>query len=439
MKKLLLLSLAVAGAASMASADEYKSGGTQRFKEGYNLTIEWASLDCVGSAYRVGMGANNKFFLNETGTNNVHVYGPKGFEKTITMPNYCWVSSTADDAGHVLIRTSEVAWTGSNTAYPGAYKTDDGHKMYVIDSKTDEIIGHVDMKDGIASRGDVLGHIYGNVAEDNWELVLVADGNGQGMDWVCNALDPNTIFEQFPIKVQPPFAGSGAGKISTTGTAQIYGENADGEMLMAVYPNPALGISSSTKGFGNGIMNFVYSYDEEAETSMWHFTGEYIVTPQHASNNGYVIFEIGGKRYIVYTSGENGGTMAPDALAISELRYTDTPISDDEMDKSALVYRLFPATTDAGGFSYKTTSYFTSLNVERVADDPNSVYIYCYTQGAPMIKLKFTAPDGAGVEGVTVEEEGEAEFFNLQGIRVANPEHGVYIMRQGNKATKIIR
>jgi hypothetical protein len=29
------------------------------------------------------------------------------------------------------------------------------------------------------------------------------------------------------------------------------------------------------------------------------------------------------------------------------------------------------------------------------------------------------------------------EYYNLQGIRVENPESGLYIRRQGNKSTKV--
>lgn len=44
-----------------------------------------------------------------------------------------------------------------------------------------------------------------------------------------------------------------------------------------------------------------------------------------------------------------------------------------------------------------------------------------------------------GVEDIIADENnGEVEFFNLQGVRVANPENGVYIRRQGNKATKVL-
>lgn len=43
-----------------------------------------------------------------------------------------------------------------------------------------------------------------------------------------------------------------------------------------------------------------------------------------------------------------------------------------------------------------------------------------------------------GIEDVTVEGEGEVEYYNLQGLRVAQPEAGqLYIKRQGGKAVKV--
>ena len=42
-----------------------------------------------------------------------------------------------------------------------------------------------------------------------------------------------------------------------------------------------------------------------------------------------------------------------------------------------------------------------------------------------------------GIEDVTVEGNEAAEYFNLQGIRVAEPQAGqVYIVRRGAKTTK---
>lgn len=63
--------------------------------------------------------------------------------------------------------------------------------------------------------------------------------------------------------------------------------------------------------------------------------------------------------------------------------------------------------------------------------------------------LKFDANTGAltmakvpdiesGVAELAAEAGGEVEFFNMQGMRVANPENGIFIRRQGNKVSKVI-
>lgn len=42
----------------------------------------------------------------------------------------------------------------------------------------------------------------------------------------------------------------------------------------------------------------------------------------------------------------------------------------------------------------------------------------------------------AGVANIATEENAPVEYFNLQGVRVANPENGIYVIRQGNKVSK---
>ena len=47
----------------------------------------------------------------------------------------------------------------------------------------------------------------------------------------------------------------------------------------------------------------------------------------------------------------------------------------------------------------------------------------------------------SGVENVATDASanGPAEYFNLQGVRVNNPENGIFICRQGNKVTKVVK
>ncbi len=51
---------------------------------------------------------------------------------------------------------------------------------------------------------------------------------------------------------------------------------------------------------------------------------------------------------------------------------------------------------------------------------------------------KVEAANMSAVEDIVVEEtNAPAEYYNLQGIRVANPENGLYILRQGSKTSKV--
>ena len=52
----------------------------------------------------------------------------------------------------------------------------------------------------------------------------------------------------------------------------------------------------------------------------------------------------------------------------------------------------------------------------------------------PILYVEVTA----GVEDLAVDANAPAEFFNLQGVRVAVPTSGLYICRQGNTATKVL-
>lgn len=52
---------------------------------------------------------------------------------------------------------------------------------------------------------------------------------------------------------------------------------------------------------------------------------------------------------------------------------------------------------------------------------------------------KWVDPKGGAVEIIEgIDENAPVEYFNLQGVRVAEPANGLYIKRQGNKATKVL-
>ncbi|MDE5595446.1 MAG: hypothetical protein K2I89_07735, partial [Muribaculaceae bacterium] len=55
----------------------------------------------------------------------------------------------------------------------------------------------------------------------------------------------------------------------------------------------------------------------------------------------------------------------------------------------------------------------------------------------PVLAWQNANGETSGIVGVAADvNEGKAEYFNLQGIRVNNPENGIYIVRRAGKVTK---
>ena len=53
--------------------------------------------------------------------------------------------------------------------------------------------------------------------------------------------------------------------------------------------------------------------------------------------------------------------------------------------------------------------------------------------------LKSSENTGASVATIEAENENApVEYFNMQGVRVSNPENGIYIKRQGTKVSKVV-
>lgn len=52
--------------------------------------------------------------------------------------------------------------------------------------------------------------------------------------------------------------------------------------------------------------------------------------------------------------------------------------------------------------------------------------------------ITITAGEGGTEEVEADVPEGKAEYFNLKGIRVQNPRHGIYIRRTGSKTEKVV-
>lgn len=80
----------------------------------------------------------------------------------------------------------------------------------------------------------------------------------------------------------------------------------------------------------------------------------------------------------------------------------------------------------------------TDMNADNITDLTDASAPYELYVGNPVAR-KLSDEEVTGVENVAVDDNGDVEYYNLQGVRVSNPGHGVYIERRGNRATKVIK
>lgn len=61
----------------------------------------------------------------------------------------------------------------------------------------------------------------------------------------------------------------------------------------------------------------------------------------------------------------------------------------------------------------------------------------CYNTTLQLYPIEYT-PASSGIEAIELGNDTVVEYYNLQGVRVDKPANGLYIRRQGNKATKVL-
>ena len=67
----------------------------------------------------------------------------------------------------------------------------------------------------------------------------------------------------------------------------------------------------------------------------------------------------------------------------------------------------------------------------------NGTYALTATLGSLTATVAVQPASGdSGVDNALVDDDAPVEYFNMQGIKVENPQCGIYIMRRGTKVEK---
>ena len=168
-------------------------------------------------------------------------------------------------------------------------------------------------------------------------------------------------------------------------------------------------------------------------------TGESIADPV-TSGNDFVEFTYDDKNYLLLTSYlNNSTTLSNKTLTGGVMRLYD--VSDGW--KSATLCKddngnsHFPA--NGLGTSTRNTSFGTGVAVEQPNAGVVHAWVLTSTQGVAMY-TSGKLSDTNSIVDVIADEDAPVEYYNLSGIRVRseNLAPGLYIRRQGNKATKVL-
>lgn len=167
---------------------------------------------------------------------------------------------------------------------------------------------------------------------------------------------------------------------------------------------------------GTNAYGYVYLETVEIVNNEFAVNEDYLYTFA-STDKGYTIVDFRGKY------------VGMDATHFGSFNYYDTADAEGSncywtVDFTADGVKISNVGREGCYISYKAYNNDWELATTDNADQP-------------LLQL-YGDKTQAGVADIVVDENAPVEFFNLQGVRVANPENGLYIRKQGNKVSKVI-
>ena len=182
--------------------------------------------------------------------------------------------------------------------------------------------------------------------------------------------------------------------------------------------NPEDGVLPKFIARNRGIGGFRISNkvgESEYQLDKMTYEGEGMINWGAATCTNFTAFNVAGKYYAVVNQPDDG-------------KRTHSWEVFDLQNAATLARWTMPvgeAVNYMGGFA-------SSVN------EDGTVNIFQFNPGIRLAKYTFTVPTG-NVNEIEADENAPVEYYNLQGVKVANPEGGIFIKKQGSKAEKVLK
>lgn len=268
--------------------------------------------------------------------------------------------------------------------------------------------------------------------------------------YTLTVVDPNLLSVTFDFKnydygmvrgeynPDPNAFGSGVVSVVTTG---VNGSRLWNEDLRFYKANKSMTVSVPA-GYEIKFIDIkfidadpIFTKDEEKSTAnSWYYTSSAAATTKVASMTvGYV------------ATADVALSILIDGRDAHEVTYNEQTLVTLTAPKGATIYYVWVANDPEVQSEDNIDSYdwieapTNPYSMEVGSNKGNILKVRSSMTGGEIAQLLFQADGTTRIESVVADgAEAPAEWFDLQGRRVAEPANGLYIRRQGRTATKVL-
>ena len=257
-----------------------------------------------------------------------------------------------------------------------------------------------DWTEGTTGRMDYLGgKAAGDLLENGY---IYACANGCAYVQVFNIFNNNGTVEQ-----DKDYSFAVAGDES-------WAQNTETSAAPVAAMDMAEGNAPAFVARNRSVNGFRYSDGENAMTVMTDEEGNTIGVDGAATNTNFATFTVNGEIYAMVHAAQDG--VRSHAWVVKSLK-TGKEIVRWDMPAGEAV------------------NYMSGLAAS--VNEDGTVNLFSYMPGIRLAKYTLDLGGSSAIEEIAADN-APVEYYNLQGVKVANPENGIFVKKQGTKATKVV-
>lgn len=351
---------------------------------------------------RFGAGFGGKVYFNDKANGKVMTIDKDGNVEEYATVEGLGTGIAIDDAGNVLV----------NTGFPGAVSGSNFVIISAADKSQTKLTLDIKKENaGLeAARVDQLGRVAGNLLSDEGAFFFIT---------MNGASTVTTIFVQNGAQAM--------GDLS-----YLMSEPASISMNTSTCAQPLFDFDTLV-GMGDDVRKSGFAVRQRGDQKIYYYEGSEWLTfgaPATATSGteGFDVFTIGEKSYSI-----NPVKMTKNHENAFEIADEDGNTIFNSVNDGGV-----PVACETGGQSFGS---YNARPVYNQAGEVEKVEIYQWygANNNNCLAAMFTVSKTQGVNDViAADAEVAPVYYNLQGVRVANPANGLYIKVAGEKASKVL-